>query len=388
MKKNVKFSETVAIAIKDIGVETLTFVPGYGGNEVFTEVCKVSGKNYDICFHEEVAYTIAHGTSVVGKRAVSLMKTQGVVKASNAVVGSLCSGVTGGFVIIAFNDKEGYHSDCLFNINEMFNGLGIPYHIANMDLIYDDIFSCFKESEAIQLPVALIIDSNKMNIECSFEPQNMPEVNLKYERNVYHHVLMPPANVYQKRILDSKKNNSDWQNIDIPVLPQVPQGLAYEIWKKTATQYQQMFEIFKTIRGEVVTGDSGVSGFFAFPPYNCIDILTYLGCSIPLAIGAYLGGYKDVWAVTGDFTFISAGHLGIIEAVHRDIPIKTLILDNGQSACTGGHEIYNHTLELLLSGYSKYVRYIEDPQNAEEIMTVLTEANNADQLRIVVAKYR
>ncbi|MCL2135359.1 MAG: thiamine pyrophosphate-dependent enzyme [Candidatus Bathyarchaeota archaeon] len=350
-------------------------------------MCKITGIKYDISFHEEVAYSIAHGTSLIGKRSITLMKTCGVVKAGNAVIGSLCSGVNAGFVILAFNDKGGLSSDCLFNVNEMFNGLGIPHHLSNVNNIYNEIFSCFKESENIKLPVVLIIDSSNMNIECHFECKKLPLTKLEYTRNPYQHIVVPPVNVYQKKILDLKRNNRDWQNVEIPILPQIPKDLTFDIWRNTAIQYHQLFKVFKNIRGDIVTGDSGVSAFFGFPPYDCIDMLTYFGGSIPLAIGSYLGGHKNVWAVTGDFTFIAAGHLGLIEAVSRKTPIKILILDNGQSACTGGHDIRDNTLDTLLEGYRKYVSYIKNPQDPNEIMSILTQANNDIQLNIVVAKY-
>jgi len=100
--------------------------------------------------------------------------------------------------------------------------------------------------------------------------------------------------------------------------------------------YTPFFAAFRKLRGEVVVGDTGISTLFSFPPYDCIDICSYMGGSIPLAVGVYLAGYRDVWAVTGDFSFIAAGHLGLLEACQRKIPLKVIILNNHRSQTTGG----------------------------------------------------
>jgi TPP-dependent indolepyruvate ferredoxin oxidoreductase alpha subunit len=137
-----------------------------------------------------------------------------------------------------------------------------------------------------------------------------------------------------------------------------------------------------------VTGDTGISSLFAFPPYNCIDITTYMGGSIPLAIGAYLKGYDNVWALTGNFSFIAAGHMGLPEALQRRIPLKILIFYNGKAEATGGQPIPEGILENILGGYNEYLRYIKNPQNCHEVETVLREANYSKEMRIVIADYR
>ena len=113
-----------------------------------------------------------------------------------------------------------------------------------------------------------------------------------------------------------------------------------------------------------------------------------MGGSLPLAIGASLAGLRNVWAVTGDFSFIAAGHLGLPEALQRGIPLKVLILYNGRAETTGGQPIPDGTLEGIVDGYARYVRRIRDPQNAEETESVLREASAAAELRIVIADYR
>jgi TPP-dependent indolepyruvate ferredoxin oxidoreductase alpha subunit len=127
---------------------------------------------------------------------------------------------------------------------------------------------------------------------------------------------------------------------------------------------------------------------FAFPPFDCVDITTYMGGSVPLAIGAMLAGKKDVWGGTGDFSFIAAGHLGLVEAATRQLPLKLFILDNGAAVVTGGQPIEPGMLDCVLAGYADAVRRIVLPATPQQIREALQEAAAATELRIVVVKYR
>ena len=113
-----------------------------------------------------------------------------------------------------------------------------------------------------------------------------------------------------------------------------------------------------------------------------------MGGSIPLAIGGYLAGHRNPWAVTGDFSFIAAGHLGLVEASQRGIPLRIIILNNGMAETTGGQLIPEGALEPLLSGYKKYTRYIDNPRDDEMIKTTLIEARDSDEMRIIIANYK
>ncbi len=113
-----------------------------------------------------------------------------------------------------------------------------------------------------------------------------------------------------------------------------------------------------------------------------------MGGSLPLAIGAMLAGRRDAWAVTGDFAFVAAGHLGLAEAAKRGLPLKVLLLANGVSLSTGGQPVPAEALDAVLEGYRPCVRTIRDPSDRAEARAVLGEAARAGQLRVVVADYR
>lgn len=379
-------SEAIARALVDLGVQVVTHVPGYGGTEAFQAYNELSQKRLQYSFHEEPAYTIAHSASMLGKRSAVLMKVHGITKAANSVVDSLYTEVTAGFVTFLFEDRSGKHSDSILEAAPILAGLSMPFKIANTDNLYNDVIATFEESEKRKLPYALVIDSLEMSKNVALPQQENLKKTFYYTRNIFHHVVHPMLAEYQYKIFIAKKLGGDTSIIQKPELPVVPNQLT-EPAKSAMTKYLTLATAFKNFRGDIVTGDTSASSYLAFPPFDCIDLVTYIGGSIPLAIGAYLSGYKNVWALTGDFGFISAGQLGLIELLQREIPIKILVFYNKQAAATGGQPINKKILRHLLAGYEKNMLHISNPEDPFEIETVLKEASSSDQFKIIIADY-
>jgi TPP-dependent indolepyruvate ferredoxin oxidoreductase alpha subunit len=381
-------SETIAGALFYARVRVLTYVPGSGANEVFTDFNRISKIQHPVSFHEEAAYSIAHGAALAGTRSASLMKSHGFLKAGNSISDSLYSGTTAGFITVVVNDESGKHSDSIMDVEAFLHGIGIPYEKADLEHLYTQILRLFEQSEKRSLPYALVVESHHMAQRSAAQDWRKPDgPSPVYRRDIFQHVLNPFLSEYQYTVLQYKNEGRDWSLIPRPTVPRLPDDLP-DKWKPIITTYSGLFSIFQSIRGSLVTGDAGVAALFAFEPFNCIDITTYMGGSIPLAVGAYLGGRRDIWAVTGDFSFIAAGYLGLLEARQRQIPLKVLIFYNGTAETTGGQPIPENTLETLLNGYNEYVRLIHDPQNRSEIEFVLNEAGSSNEMRIVLADYR
>ena len=119
-------------------------------------------------FHEEVAYTIAHGAALAGKRAFTSLKAHGFFKAANSVSDSLYSGTLAGFVSLVVDDKNGIQSDSIADTLGFVEGLGIPHKMANVEEVFDDILDGFMLSEELQLPFALIIDASDLDQPSSY----------------------------------------------------------------------------------------------------------------------------------------------------------------------------------------------------------------------------
>jgi TPP-dependent indolepyruvate ferredoxin oxidoreductase alpha subunit len=387
MRKNMKatVSDTIAYALQDLGVDIITHVPGYGGSEAFESYKKLNMKNPPISFHEEVAYTICHGASIVGKRSACLIKAQGIAKAANSVVDSLYTSVTAGFVSFIFDDYVGAHSDNIMETESLLKGLSLPYIVADSITIYDDVVRAFHNSELINLPVAIIVNASEILNETEFEQQDFKK-HFTYTRDILHHVVHPLFAQYQYDVFKSKKEEVATAEIKKPELIQVPDEIPARS-KDAVKRYQQFFNVFQNFKGDIVTGDTSSSSSYALPPYNAIDIVTYIGGSIPLAIGAHLAGNRYTWAMTGDFGFIAAGHLGLLEASLRQIPLKIVIFNNNQAAATGGQPIHRTTLYKILAGYENNIVNISNAEDPFEISLVLDEAAQADELRIIIVNF-
>ena len=107
-----------------------------------------------------------------------------------------------------------------------------------------------------------------------------------------------------------------------------------------------------------------------------------------MAIGFHLAGIGKAWAVTGDYAFLAAGHMGLLEALGRRIPLKVLLMDNGAAMATGGQPVPEGVLDQVLSGWAPFVRRIDDPGDASTVRGTLKRAILSDRIEIVVARFR
>lgn len=379
-------SEAIGHALIDLGVNILTHVPGYGGTETFRVYNELNQKSIRFSFHEESAFTIAHSASICGQRSASMMKSHGLMKAMNSVTDSLYTEITAGFVIFIFEDSSGKHSDNILDISPILEALPLKFINSSVETIYYDVIKAYDESEKIKQPVIVLVDSLTINKETEFNKSENLKISFKYRRDILQHVVHPLFSDYQYKVFLAKKLKGDTTVILKPTFPKIPDDLP-ERAKNTAIKYMPLFEVFKNYRGDIVTGDTSGLSAFCLPPYNCIDIVTYMGGSIPLAIGAYISGNKNVWALTGDFGFISAGYIGLIELLNREIPIKVLIFYNKQAAATGGQPINKKILRHILAGFEKNIMHISNPNDPFEVDSVLKEASGSNEMKIIIADY-
>jgi hypothetical protein len=203
------------------------------------------------------------------------------------------------------------------------------------------------------------------------------------------HVLCSPLATYQHQVREARLSRKNWQKIPVPEMPVIPEGLP-PMWKSAATLLVSVFEVFQELRPQipVVCGDTGLSSLFAFSPFACIDTCSYYGGSLPMAIGFHLAGFRHPWAVTGDYAFLVAGQMGLIEAFVRKIPLKVLIIDNGRAMATGGQPIPLGLYHQILSGWKPFVSYIETPQDKLMVKSVFIRILASNRLEIVSARFR
>ena len=386
--ETIRMNQSIALAVYDASADVVICVPATGTAKIFDEYNKIIPQDVPYSYNEEVAYTIAYSASLNGQRSAIIIKSHGLAKAANSVIDSLTAGTTAGFVVIITYDKKGRHSDNIFDHVDFVKGTGIPFRIPQNETIYQDILDCFCWSEQLQLPVGILIDSDMLDEEVKKLTLRSTVPQVSYHRDPLRHVLCPPLASYQFQILQAKLAGSDWREVERPAPLYIPDDIPPK-WQKPVHDYMPLFQVFRQLRKEMdfVSGDTGISSLFAFPPFNCIDVTTYYGGSLPLAIGAYLADRRGVWAITGDYTFVAAGHMGLIEAVSRNIPLKVLVLYNGCAMTTGGQPLPDNVFNHVISGYQSYVRHIKSPWDIDSIQSVLKPAVKSDRLEIIVADY-
>ena len=100
--------------------------------------------------------------------------------------------------------------------------------------------------------------------------------------------------------------------------------------------------VVKAVNGNLAPyffSDIGCYTLAALPPYSAIDTCVDMGASIGMAIGAAKAGAHPVVATIGDSTFIHSGMSALIGAVHDDLNMTLVVLDNALVAMTGGQDV-------------------------------------------------
>lgn len=367
------------------GVEVVTAVPGHGATQVFESCRRQFDRDLPYSYHEEVAFGIAHGCALTGGRAAVLMKSHGFLKAANAVADALSAGTLFGLVIVVFQDPQGTHSDSVLDVEPPARELGLPVTCTGGKDVVRDVQRGLLDSEEMQLPHLVLMDADEVKQEVEV-PKPIPPPTATYRRRVHQRVCSPLFAPYQHRVLEAKRAGEDWRAIPPPELPSVPDGLPPE-YRATADRYVPFFEAFQSIRRDITTGDTSVSSLFCLPPYESVDLVTYMGGSIPLGVGARLVRDRDVWSLTGDFSFLAAGSLGLLEVLQRRLPLKVVLFKNRRAAATGGQPVSASLLETVLAGYGDRIEVLEDPQNVASCRRSLRRVAETGGPRILVADY-
>lgn len=392
----VTLAQEIARALREIGVSVAVSVPATGAAEIFDRFSALvaspgapaNGPSGVYSFNEEAAYTVAHGASIVGRRAVAIFKAQGLAKAANSVIASLSAGVTAGLVLLIVDDWRGRHSESILDLQDLLKGMNVPFRAPSQETFYAELFASYAQSEALQLPVAVCVQSDMLAAKFAPAPALRLPVPPEYHRDALQRVLCPLLAPFQREVLEQKLAGLDWRSMERPLPPTVPDALPAK-QRPAAEEYAPLFEAFKALRQEhdFVSGDVGLSTYFAFDPYQCVDASTCYGGAPALAVGAALAGRNHVWAVSGDYAFIGAGQLGLLEAIARKIPLKVLLIHNGVALTSGGQAIPPAVYEQVMGAYSSQITRIANPKDRSEAQAVLSAAKAAEGLRIVVAEY-
>lgn len=394
-------AEATAATLARSHVGLVTAVPGHGATGTYEAWQALqrspgdaaggdapeAGEAPPFSFHEEVAFGMAHGAALRGTRAAVLVKAHGFLKAANAVADSLAVGTTAGLEVVVFHDPTGSHSDSILEVEGVARELGMPVHRADPVAAPSSVARVMRASERQGLPHLLILPADPMDRSASEGPDSLEAPTVRYERDPARHLCSPLFADYQHRVFEARKKRRDPETVERPQIPRVPDDLP-DAYRSLAETYVPLFEALAETPRAVTSGDTTVGSLFACPPVEAVDLCTYMGGSVPLALGAGAVGNEPAWAVTGDFGLVAAGHLGLLEARQRGLPLKVLVLDNGRAHATGGQPVTADAVDAVLAGYRDAVVPLDAPTDSAACRAALDRAAQANGLAIVRADFR
>lgn len=378
-------ADGIVATLRRSHVPLVTAVPGHGATETF-EAWQTDASSPPFSFHEEVAAGMAHGAALLGRRAAVLLKAHGFLKAANAVADSLAAGTTAGLLYVVFHDPTGAHSDSVLDVEGVARELGLTVHRPAHDASLDALQDALRASERQSLPHVVILEAESVHADARPIPEPLPAPTVHYERDAARHVCCPLFAAYQHEVFEARRRGADADDVARPDLPRVPDDLPGD-YRTVAEQYVPAFTALGDVGPEVVAGDTTVGSLFCLPPFEAVDLCTYMGGSVPLALGALASGTETAWAVTGDFGFVAAGHLGLLEARARDLPLRVLLLQNGRAQATGGQPVPLDAVETVLAGHQDAVIDLNDPSDADACRDAVDAATQREGLAIVRAVF-
>ncbi|NTW11537.1 MAG: hypothetical protein HGA26_09295, partial [Chlorobiaceae bacterium] len=279
-------------------------------------------------------------------------------------------------------------SDTIFDEDAFIAGTHLPFRRIGAEEVYRGILQAYESSESMGLPVALLVEDEDLTKRITAPAPAPAQIRSPVlpERDPLRRNLFP-GNRYPFEVMQAKLDGREWRAIPRPSLPLLPEGLP-EKFRSALRSYMPVFDLLKEMRPEIdfIMGDTGTSSLFVCPPFDLVDATAYYGGSIPMAAGALQSGAGKVWAVTGDWSFTAAGHLGLHEAFRRGLPLKVLIFHNGESLATGSQPLDEWVFERILKGYGEFVRRA-DAGNGRELAGVLRCAEDSDRMEIVVVDF-
>ena len=379
-------AEGIADVLRRSHVDLVTAVPGFGATQTYAAWQDGAEASLPFSFHEEVAVGMAHGAALLGHRSTVLLKAHGFLKAANAVADSLAAGTTAGCLYVVFHDPTGAHSDSVLDIEGAARELGVPTHRPS-DGDLSALPRALQQSETQQLPHLAILSADTVDEEAPTLPDELAPPTVTYERDVARHVCSPLLAQYQHAVFEARRAGRDPDAVERPTLPTVPDGLP-DSYRGMAERYRPLRAALADRPRAVATGATRVGSLFALPPVGAVDLCTYMGGSLPLALGGAAVGERPAWAVTGDFGFVSAGHLGLLEARQRDLPLNVLLLENGRAEATGGQPVSEDAVDTVLAGYADHVHVLSDPADGTACRDALDWAAAREGIAVIRARYR
>lgn len=198
--KNINGLTALVEGFKDGGVDVVTNFPGYYSHKVFSQL---GGGVTSV--NEKIAYEIAWGASLSGKRSLTTFKNVGLSDAADPFLNSHLVGTNGGMVVLVFDDVdvEGSQSrQDSRNYFDFFGGLWLePYSVESA---YEFAYRSFIWSEKFSLPVVIRVTNQLIYAEGDFKRNKQLKSSRVFKENNEQFVVHPIHSKYQRKVLAQK----------------------------------------------------------------------------------------------------------------------------------------------------------------------------------------
>ena len=207
-------NEAIARGAIEAGVQLAAAYPGTPSSEigeVLGEVAKEAGVYFEWSTNETVAFELAAGASIVGARAMTMMKNAGFNLVMDLFMTLSYGGTKGGFVIVSADDPDAHYSS-----NEQDTRLAgiygeiMVFEPQNQNQAKDMTKEAFDVSEMLELPVLLRsvtrISHASGNVELGEvrKGDNILGFNKHWKMPYRWNVYGPPGPVEKHRWLHSR----------------------------------------------------------------------------------------------------------------------------------------------------------------------------------------
>lgn len=163
MKKTVSGNEALAYGALSAGVKVVSGYPGTPSTEVIASLLKMDlpGTEVEWSVNEKVAFEVAAGAALTGRRALCTMKMSGLNVCYDSLIGIAYSGCPGGLVVYVADDPGVTAGMCEQDTRGFAIMSDMPMlEPSSVQDIYDMTSVAFEMSEAIGGPVFIRLVTN------------------------------------------------------------------------------------------------------------------------------------------------------------------------------------------------------------------------------------
>ncbi|MFC2075909.1 thiamine pyrophosphate-dependent enzyme [candidate division KSB1 bacterium] len=193
LKQFLSGNEAVARGAWEAGVEVAAGYPGTPSTEILESIVAYDGVNAEWSVNEKVAFEVAYGAAVGGKRSLASMKHVGVNVAADALMTAAYTGVNRGLVLVSADDP-GIHSSQNEQDNRLFAAFAkIPMlEPADSAEAYEFTRLAFEISERFDTPVLLRLTTRICHGRGVVMPGDRGKIEpYPYRKDAQKYVMIP-----------------------------------------------------------------------------------------------------------------------------------------------------------------------------------------------------